>query len=121
MYTIWSRFTGYIGPCLRWLYGSQRFPIQALQGGTGEVQGDIILAGSSPEIPKPWVKRTKLILTAASVVAVFVGWFLGRDPSQLQIVLPALVGSYCAADVGIEYVRNKYGNDSGTGTNSLSG
>jgi hypothetical protein len=111
----WSRSSRYIGSGIRWLYSSQRIASEALQGGSCQAQGDFTVATILPEQANR-LKRTKLILTAASVVAVFVGWFIGRDPSQLSVVLPTLIGSYCAADVGLEYVRNKYGADSTSGS-----
>lgn len=109
MLTIWSRCGRLARSIGGWFYGSWPIAPGNLEGGFGEAQGSM---GESYRL-----RNTKLILTAASIVAVFVGWFMGKDPSQLQIVLPSLIGAYSAANVAVEYVRNKYGNDSGTGTN----
>lgn len=118
MLTIWSRCGRFVSGIGSWFYGSWPIPPSDLQGGCGVVQAQ---AQSGREASR--IRNTKLILTAASIVAVFVGWFLGKDPSQLQIILPSLVGSYCAANVWADMNYRKYSNgtDNGVGSGDDSG
>lgn len=114
MYYSWFGRDGNVGAYLRGWWYRWRLGSQAFQAGPSQVQGEVF--------PYPdasgGLKYTKLVLTAASLVAVFAGWFLGKDPSQLQIIIPSLVGAYCAANVWADLNNRKY-ND-GTG-NSIGG
>lgn len=66
------------------------------------------------------IRYTKLILVTLALIATYVGWFMGKDPSQLAIIVPSLFGMYVIGNVGVEYVRNKYGNN-GTSSSPDSG
>jgi len=64
------------------------------------------------------LRYTKLILVTLALIATYVGWFLGKDPSQLSMIVPSLFMAYVIGNVGSEFVRTKYGNDSGNSGNS---
>lgn len=65
----------------------------------------------------------KFILTASSLLAVFVLLFCNRDVSKLEIIIPAILLFYNSANVMQKHVLkvNQNGSDNSTGSNDISG
>lgn len=57
------------------------------------------------------LRHRKLIMVGACLALTYIGWFLGRDPSQLALIVGSLVTTFCAADAYIEKVYNSNGTD----------
>lgn len=66
----------------------------------------------------------KFILTASSLLAVFVLMYLGRDVRQLEIIVPAILAFYYGANVAQKHVLKGTkldGSDNDPGSDNVSG
>lgn len=63
------------------------------------------------------LRRTKLWMCGLALALTYLGWFLGKDPSQLSVIVPAIIAAYCAAAAATDIYYRKYSNgtDNGTG------
>ena len=114
MHDFWSRFSCYAGPYLRWWHRPQLLGGSPIQGGLGEAEGN---QGVAAFFPGPdssvGLRRTKLWLCGLALALTFIGWFLGKDPSQLQVIVPSIIAAYCAAAAYTDGMNRKYPNGTG--------
>ncbi len=64
-----------------------------------------------------WIKSSKFIITAGSLLAVFGLFAGGHDVRALEIIVPAILAFYNAGNVFQDAARRKYGEYS-NGTNN---
>lgn len=53
------------------------------------------------------LKSTTFLLTSASLAGVFLGWGLGHDPHQLEVIVPAILLFYNTARVAKGHLDKK--------------
>lgn len=118
MSSLWSRFACYVGPCLSWWSRRRILGGEAVQDGTGEVQDDIVLGGGGQAVSGSRVKNRKLVMAGIILVPVFVGWFMGKDPSQLTGIVGVIFSAFVVGDAANTYSYRKFGNgdDSNAGS-----
>ena len=112
MFNSWFRYAGYAGACIRRWYRPQLLGSSPIQGGFGEAESDEAVAAFFPDPASGGIRRTKLWVCGLSLVATYTGWFLGKDPSQLQIIVPSIIAAYCAAQAYTDGVIRKFPNGS---------
>ena len=86
-WNLWNRAYGAVGGWRRFARLQRH---DHFQGGSGVVQAQV-QSGRTGGI------NTKLWVCGVSLAIIIIGWLYGRDPSQLEIVVPSIIVAYCGA------------------------
>jgi len=79
------------------------------------------------QVIKKWLSSSKFVLTAGSLIATFALVAIGRDVRQLELIVPAILAFYNAANIAGDMARRKLGEfkdgtvDSDSSNNSSGG